>query len=157
MTQSENKARQYFGVTDNPSLAGFILTNGEMLNFSECGFQRDYDHIEIGYLLMDCMEDARVESENTAAVDNFAIDELFKFMAEGPIRSGENWLELIAFPTPEQNNSIVKFCDSFFGHVAVWIADGSGEVVEKMSFERETDSWEIVEWIRSTMLTNCSA
>lgn len=145
MTKKEQTARKYFGVTEDTSLAGFILTNGEMLNISEGGFQRDYDHIEIGYLLMGDEDEGRPEA------DNFAIDELFSFIAEGPIRCSENWLEIIRFPTPEQNAAIANFCETFYGFMGVWIADENGEVLVKKEFVRGTDGWEIVDWIRSEM------
>jgi len=44
--QIEN-AVQDWPRTDNPKLAGYIMQDGSMLNFSYNGYQRDYDHRDI--------------------------------------------------------------------------------------------------------------
>lgn len=33
----ENRAKKYYGLTDNFQLAGYLLTDGTMLNFSDEG------------------------------------------------------------------------------------------------------------------------
>ena len=49
-----NKAVKMFGLTENPGLAGYILADGRMLNFSDkYGFGRSKDHREIGALFDD--------------------------------------------------------------------------------------------------------
>jgi hypothetical protein len=47
-----NKAIKEFGLTNDPSLAGYILDDGRMLNFGEYG-TRSKDHSEIGFILPD--------------------------------------------------------------------------------------------------------
>lgn len=44
------KAVKEFGITENPSLAGYIIPDGRMLNFGEYG-TRSKDHREIGVVL----------------------------------------------------------------------------------------------------------
>lgn len=41
------KAKRKFGVTNNFNLAGWLLPDGSLLNFSAEGYQRDLDHREI--------------------------------------------------------------------------------------------------------------
>jgi len=41
------KAVKDYGITDNPKLAGYILPNGQMLNMSGTGYQREFDHGEM--------------------------------------------------------------------------------------------------------------
>jgi len=45
------KAVKQFGITENPSTAGFILSDGRMLDFGGRSGQRDRDHREIGSIL----------------------------------------------------------------------------------------------------------
>lgn len=45
-----DKAIEMFGITENPASAGYILSDGRMLNFGEGG-SRSKDHREIGILL----------------------------------------------------------------------------------------------------------
>lgn len=44
----EERAKKYYGTTNIFEFAGYILPNGEMLNFSYGGYQRDEDHRNIG-------------------------------------------------------------------------------------------------------------
>ena len=44
----EEKALKIFGATECFQLAGYILEDGRMLNFSYCGIRRDEDHRIIG-------------------------------------------------------------------------------------------------------------
>ena len=42
---------KYFGTTGNPNKAGYILTNGQMLDFSMGQRDRVQDHREVNYVL----------------------------------------------------------------------------------------------------------
>lgn len=48
----EKDARELFGTTENPYLAGFIFTNGDMLSMSYDSRMRDMDHREIGEVML---------------------------------------------------------------------------------------------------------
>ena len=45
----ESRAKKYYGLTDCFQLAGYLLQDGTMLNFSDGNYQRDQDHRNIGY------------------------------------------------------------------------------------------------------------
>lgn len=39
-----------FGLTENPLLAGYLLPDGSLLNFSDSGYDRDRDHRQVEFL-----------------------------------------------------------------------------------------------------------
>ena len=86
----ENRAKKYYGLTDRFQLAGYLLTDGTMLNFSDEGYQRDQDHRNIGYFY-------KKASGNNA---------LRKFLKRGNIRimcHGKDYnFEYYRLPTKEQ-------------------------------------------------------
>jgi hypothetical protein len=43
----EQEALNFYGETKNPSKAGYILSNGKLLDFSEGGDERSLDHRNI--------------------------------------------------------------------------------------------------------------
>ena len=86
----EERAKKYYGITDVFEFAGYILPNGEMLNFSYGGYQRDEDHRNIGCFF------------STAQ----GWEAMVKFMKRGNIRvccsSSGFRFEFIRKPTKEQ-------------------------------------------------------
>lgn len=104
----EAKAKKMFGITDIFQLGGYLMPNGEMLNFSYEGYQRDEDHRIIGQFF-------------SKAVGTEA---MLKFMRRGNIRmmcfprrkygfyGGVDYgFELIKKPTREQLNMLKEAWD----------------------------------------------
>lgn len=86
----EEKARNTFGETNVFQFAGYLMSDGTMLNFSYGGYQRDEDHRAIGQFFSN--------SQGTEA--------MLKFMRRGNIRvmchNGYYCFEFIVPPTKEQ-------------------------------------------------------
>ena len=92
----ESKALKTFGTTECFELAGYILPNGEMLNFSYSGYQREEDHRIIGQFFK--------KAQGTEA--------MIKFMRRGNIRvmchKSAYHLEYIKEPTSMQKRRILE-------------------------------------------------
>lgn len=90
----EERAKRYYGLTEVPQFAGYLLKDGKMLNFSHEGRQRDCDHRDIAQFF--------TNSENKWSGTPF----LYKFMRRGNIRcSCDNCcygFEFAKIPTREQ-------------------------------------------------------
>lgn len=91
----EEKAKSKFGLTNSYELAGYMFENGEMLNLSYMGYQRDEDHRTISQFF------------STA---NYT-DAMLKFMRRGNIRimcsKSHYFFEFIKKPTKEQLHMII--------------------------------------------------
>ncbi len=92
----EERARKVFGETEYFELAGYLLRNGSMLNFSYGGYQRDEDHRIIGQFYS--------KAQGTEA--------LRKFMRRGNIRcmcsNYDFCFEFDKLPTREQFEMLNK-------------------------------------------------
>lgn len=90
----EERAKSLFGTTEYPEFAGYILENGDMLNFSYGGYQRDEDHRIIGQFFSNAQ----------------GTDAMLKFMRRGNIRvmcsNSHYYFELINKPTKQQFNRL---------------------------------------------------
>lgn len=90
----ENRAKRYYGTTEIPEFAGYLLTDGSMLNFSCEGYQRDEDHRNISQFF------------KTKNDDGCFSTYMYKFMRRGNIRvscsGGCYGLEFIKTPTRDQ-------------------------------------------------------
>lgn len=92
----EERAKKFYGITECFELAGYLLENGEMLNFSDGGYQRDQDHRNIGFFF-----------EKASGVNA-----MIKFMNRGNIRvschNTDYCFELSKQPTLKQTQQIKK-------------------------------------------------
>ena len=66
----EERAKKYYGTTSIFEFAGYLLEDGQMLNFSYEGNQRDVDHREIGQFFKEAC----------------GTESLLKFMRRGNVR-----------------------------------------------------------------------
>lgn len=94
----EEKAIAIFGKTNVFSLAGYILEDGSMLNFSYDGYQRDEDHRIVGQFFK--------KASGTEA--------MLKFMRRGNVRVCCNrthyTFEFIKDLTKSQKDAIIDAC-----------------------------------------------
>ena len=72
-------AKEQFGTTEDFNRAGYILPDGQMLNFAQTDRTRDTDHREI----MSVFGPAEVKT-GTEALNEFLLDGNVRVMAEGP-------------------------------------------------------------------------
>jgi hypothetical protein len=118
LTQERNaeKVEDYFGVTDNYTVAGYITVNGKAIDFSGNKFgaksnTRTIDHREIG--------DA-FETEAYGEEWGYA-GSMLKFMNEGNIRvtPETGGIELMSAPNPKQIPTLKDYIRHFDGKVIV--------------------------------------
>ncbi|CAK0764316.1 hypothetical protein CCP3SC15_300013 [Gammaproteobacteria bacterium] len=103
--QNVSKVKRYFGVTENPNIAGYITGDGKMLDFSgrrqgnTGATTRALDHRDIGAVI----EDSPGGTEGMRL-----------FMREGNIRMDYNagTFDIAAAPSPEQFKTIDKLIAS---------------------------------------------
>lgn len=100
----KDRAVEEYGITDNPFLAGYILDDGNYLDFSEGQNTRTLDHRSIGYVFDDYnpMTDGMSKA-------------MIRFMNEGNIRvhPESNGIDIseVVEPTQSQYNSIYNYFD----------------------------------------------
>ena len=117
-------AKNYFGTTTNFNLAGYILTDGTMLCFSQEGYFRDMDHRDI----KDVIE---VDSEGYSAA-------LIQFMNYGNIRITANGLDIAKRPTPAQYrtiSSLIRCLRHKAEALYIDISNHKGDSVEQFYYE----------------------
>lgn len=121
----ENRILHDYGETQLIEMAGYILPDGRMLNFSKENNQRDYDHRVV--------EDYFKDRQGT--------DAMFAFMRRGSVRvcasSGYGYpaeynFEYIDELTPEQERTIGSVCQDLYfseGRFRLQKSDSNGEQV----------------------------
>ena len=121
------KAVEYFGLTENPNLAGYLLTNGNMLKFSYDGYQRNIDHREI----KDVLDYVSTEESNSNA--------MIEFINYGNIRLNERCMELSKPCTEKQLKTIASIIrrikQSDYPYFQVDISNNNGTVVKSFSYD----------------------
>lgn len=108
----EERAEKAWGLTNNPVCAIYMLKNGNLLNGSFEGRQRDRDHREIGYFY----------KQSTRQQPGDSSIYIYKFMRRGNLRVGCHEtgfiIELLTTPTEEQ---LIKLQDmwNIAGHHSI--------------------------------------
>lgn len=97
-------AMDYFGITESFKLAGYILTDGRLLNMSMQGYNRDTDHREISHVLK---IDPDMESDLCPA-GSCSYAGMVQFINYGNIRLFNNGFELAKRPTQSQRHTIAR-------------------------------------------------
>jgi len=117
----------YFGITDSINKAGYLLTDGTLLDFS-CG-QRDrvQDHREIRNILEDC--------------DGYN-DGLIRFVNLGNIRLQNNGFQLCKKLTTQQRRVIANNYNRL-DECYIDIVDNKGNCIKSFSYEL-APSWKIL-------------
>lgn len=125
-------AKKEFGTTDNFKVAGYMLPDGSLLDFSEEGApanQRTLDHREIEGIIMD--EGKEYEHRWEYLAD---------FMNEGAIRLLPEYagINLMHAPTAEQRKRLFDFIYKYNGEVILEIADDRLNNVAYVEYDRRT-------------------
>ena len=122
--QDDNrKAVSLFGTTNRWDYAGYLLTTGELLDFSEGQGMRTLDHRSINQILEDRLD------ENSSRTDG-----LIMFVNYGNIRVQENGMELSRPMTSKQKEVVARAIrgkQSFY----VDIANRNGIVIKEFGYE----------------------
>ena len=137
-----------FGATDDYTLAGYILTNGQMLNLSYEGYQRDIDHRDITPTLeeIDGVEIPENEPGGNSAG-------MIWFMNQGAIRISPNTIDLHIPPTIAQKQTLNRFIRYFRGDIYLDFGTKRGGTAAAKMFPIGTFSSEIMDTIETFFLT----
>lgn len=127
-------AKARFGLTNNFKVAGYMLPDGSLLDFSEANDggdpnQRTLDHREIEGIIMD--EGKEYDSRWMYLAD---------FMNEGAIRLLPEYagINLMKAPTKEQRSRLFDFIYKYNGEVILEIADERLNNVAYVEYDRRT-------------------
>ena len=125
-------AKKEFGTTNNFAVAGYMLPDGTLLDFSEEGAptnMRTLDHREIEGVIM----------EEGKEYDN-RWEYLADFMNEGAIRLLPEYagINLMKAPTKEQRDRLFDFIYKYNGEVILEIADERLNNVAYVEYDRRT-------------------
>lgn len=118
--KDNQKAKEYFGITTVPALAGYLLTDGDMLLFSYEGYKRDMDHREISNVI------STDDDDSTRA--------MYQFINYGNIRLQHNGFSLSRRPTRDQKQILHQMIYRQ-PELYVDITNNEGCVVKEMKYE----------------------
>lgn len=135
-------AKEQFGVTEEFRRAGYILPDGQMLDFAQNDRSRDTDHREI----LEVFGPAEVKT-GTEALNEFLLDGNVRVMAEGP---GID-LSADAEPTAQQLEQIRNMVEQLGGERRQFTLDFStadGRVAASKEYSGRVDADKVVREIR---------
>ena len=135
-------AKEQFGVTEEFRRAGYILPDGQMLDFAQNDRSRDTDHREI----LEVFGPAEVKN-GTEALNEFLLDGNVRVMAEAP---GVD-ISADTAPTAQQLEQIRKMVDELSGERGQFILDIStadGRVAASKAYSGRVDADKVVLEIR---------
>ena len=135
-------AKEQFGTTEDFNRAGYILPDGQMLNFAQSERTRDTDHREI----MNVFGPAEVKT-GTEALNEFLLDGNVRVMAEGP------GIDLSAdtAPTAQQLEQIRRMAQELGGarrQFTLDISTADGRVAASKEYSGRVDADRVVREIR---------
>ena len=135
-------AKEQFGTTEDFNRAGYILPDGQMLNFAQNDRTRDTDHREI----MSVFGPAEVKT-GTEALNEFLLDGNVRVMAEGP------GIDLSAdtAPTAQQLEQIRQMAQELGGarrQFTLDISTADGRVAASKEYSGRVDADRVVREIR---------
>ena len=136
-------AKEQFGVTEDFKKAGYILPDGQMLDFAQNDRSRDTDHREI----MNVFGPAEVKT-GTEALNEFLLDGNVRVMAEAP------GIDLSAdtAPTAQQLEQIRKMAEqlgSKRGQFTLDISTADGKVAASKEYSGRVDADKVVREIQA--------
>jgi len=120
------KAARKFGTTSRFDLAGYLTTNGSLLDFSEGQGYRVADHRQIAEIL-DFLPDDHSYSEG-----------MIEFMNLGNIRLQSYGIDITKPPTAKQVPVLRRFFNSLDGEVTVDFSDENGDTVGSIDYPEGT-------------------
>ena len=135
-------AKEQFGTTEDFNRAGYILPDGQMLNFAQNDRTRDTDHREI----MSVFGPAEVKT-GTEALNEFLLDGNVRVMAEGP------GIDLSADTAPtaqqlEQIRQMAQELGSARRQFTLDISTADGRVAASKEYSGRVDADRVVREIR---------
>lgn len=135
-------AKEQFGTTEDFNRAGYILPDGQMLNFAQSERTRDTDHRAI----MNVFGPAEVKT-GTEALNEFLLDGNVRVMAEGP------GIDLSAdtAPTAQQLEQIRRMAQELGGarrQFTLDISTADGRVAASKEYSGRVDADRVVREIR---------
>ena len=129
-----DNAKEKFGLTNNFKVAGYMLPDGSLLDFSEANDggdpnQRTQDHREVADLIMD--EGREYEYRYEYVLD---------FVGEGAIRVLPEYagFQLSVPPTAEQRSKLMDYIYKYNGEVIMEITDENGGPRVYMEYNKRT-------------------
>ena len=135
-------AKEQFGVTEEFRRAGYILPDGQMLDFSQNDRSRDTDHREI----LEVFGPAEVKN-GTEALNEFLLDGNVRVMAEAP---GVD-ISADTAPTAQQLEQIRKMAEQLGGErrqFTLDISTADGRVAASKEYSGRVDADKVVREIR---------
>lgn len=135
-------AKEQFGVTEEFRLAGYILPDGQMLDFAQNDRSRDTDHREI----LEVFGPAEVKN-GTEALNEFLLDGNVRVMAEAP---GVD-ISADTAPTAQQLEQIRKMAEQLGGErrqFTLDISTADGRVAASKEYSGRVDADKVVREIR---------
>lgn len=130
------KATEKFGVTDKFDNAGYMLTDGKLLDFSDGHGYRVLDHREIKDVL-----DFLPDNGNRS-------DGLIQFMNMGNIRMQIGGIDISRAPGKEQIPVLRKFFNENNGEITVDFSKENGDNAGSIEYPRGTSSTKILNDIK---------
>ena len=131
-------AKEEFGVTNNFGVAGYMLPDGTLLDFSEAkdggpANKRTRDHREVGSIIEDRDYDTRSEY-------------ITDFLNEGAIRimPESDAVNLSVAPSAEQREKLLDYFYKKNGYVILEIDDQNGKSAAYMEYDKGTSPYRIM-------------
>lgn len=141
-TEENQQMEAHFGTTNNYDVAGYILTDGKMLDFSgkhwgdSTSDYRQVDHRDIGEVW---------ESD-----ERNGLEEMVHLIANGGIRLSpeSGGINLATMPTSQQISTLRGYINHFGGDVVVDVDTTDGKTVETFTYGRGVSSSKVISDIR---------
>lgn len=121
-----SKAARKFGTTSRFDLAGYLTTNGTLLDFSERQGYRVVDHRQVAEVLDFLPEDHEYS------------DGMIEFMNLGNIRLQSYGIDIAKAPNVSQRSKLRQFFRSLDGEVSVDFSDENGNTVGSVEYPEGT-------------------
>lgn len=137
--QEETALKDHFGVTKNPELAGYMLTDGTMLDFSGKHWGEPGDGVrEVDHRDITELEDVFGDMDGNKAV--------VAMLSGGEIRLSpeSGGINLEKAPTSSQKSALRRYFNHFSGAVSVDIDDAAGNTVHSWYYDEGTSSTRIL-------------
>jgi hypothetical protein len=139
-------AVDYFGYTNNPNEAGYLLPNGKMLDLSGkkhggSGNSRDLDHREI-VIAFDDVDDKDLDGTckedcNSRNMINFMNDA--GTIRLSPQSTSDLFIDIgINEPTKEQYNALSRII-RYFNNILIELSDHNGDSITSKEFGNDVD------------------
>ncbi len=138
----QREAELFYGVTDDPYSAAFLLSDGQWLDFSEGGGNgRAQDHRNVAHLLPDSdLADESRQGAQTQNMRTWMIRAQAMRVSRSPSRSGQADYVLLDFPRDpvaaaallQDRRSILRYADGA-AVASVALPDGTREEIDPYS------------------------